>query len=179
MNILSAVSYTHLDVYKRQVIELLKEIARRLINFKLFFIAEFAAAALLSVPLAVYFSVKKKSFFVFLLFAAMGAFTLAIPVVQGALYYRTCQPFGLFIAAVALFITEIFKMCIRDSHYAGNEHVLSVAYAVHFYFQPHEIFIYEHRVFYALRENNLHIFLNVRIVKGDNHILAAQHIGGT
>lgn len=93
----------------RPVIELLKEIARRLINFKLFFIAEFAAAALLSVPLAVYFSVKKKSFFVFLLFAAMGAFTLAIPVVQGALYYRTCQPFGLFIAAVALLITEIFR----------------------------------------------------------------------
>lgn len=104
-------NHTRLNLFNRgrPVIDLLKSIAYRLLNFKLFGMAEFAAAAVVAVPTALYYSIKKKSVFVFLLFAGMGAFCLAMPVIQGQLYYRTCQTFGLFIAVIVLMVVEIFR----------------------------------------------------------------------
>lgn len=104
-------NHTRLSLFNRgkPVIDLLKGIAYRLLNFKLFSMAEFTVTAVLSVPAAVYYSVRKKSAFIFLLFAGMGAFSIFMPVIQGQLYYRTCQTFGLFIAIIVLMIMDIFR----------------------------------------------------------------------
>lgn len=104
-------NHTRLSLFNRgrPVIDLLKSIAYRLLNFKLFGMAEFAAAAVAAVPTALYYSIRKRASLYSCSFAGMGAFCLAMPVIQGQLYYRTCQTFGLFIAIIVLMVVEIFR----------------------------------------------------------------------
>lgn len=102
--------------YERQTIfsmgfpifSVLKTIAKRLLNPNLFFAIEFTVFAVISVFLAIYYTVKKKSAFLFLLFACFGFFALSVQIAQGYLYYRTCQTFNLFIACIALLLLDLF-----------------------------------------------------------------------
>lgn len=96
------------------IANVLRSIINRLLNVNLFFAIEFVIFAIISVGLAIYFSCKKKNPFIFIMFFGFGFFTLFVQIIQGYLYYRSCQTFNLFIACIALLCTEILwnkKIC--------------------------------------------------------------------
>ena len=61
-------------------------------------------------------------------------------------------------------------------HNTGNKNIFAVAYCVNFNLGTHHIFINKHRIFDILCKNNCHIFFDICLVKGDNHILTAKNI---
>ena len=63
-------------------------------------------------------------------------------------------------------------------HNAGDQEVLAVADGVHFHLGAHHVFVNEDGVFNVVGGDNLHVFLHVLVRMGNNHVLAAQYIGG-
>ena len=63
-------------------------------------------------------------------------------------------------------------------HDPGDEHVLSVAYGIHFNFLAAHILVYEHRVIYAVGSDYLHVLSDVIVGVGDYHVLPPKYIGG-
>ncbi len=64
-------------------------------------------------------------------------------------------------------------------HDAGDEDVLPVEHAVHFQLPAHQVLVDEDGVLLDSHVDDLHEVLNVAVVVGDLHALAAQHVGGT
>ena len=64
-------------------------------------------------------------------------------------------------------------------HDAGDQDILAIGNDINFYFNAHEVGVDEYGVFNALGENDAHIFFDILIVKGNDHILAPQYVGGT
>ena len=64
-------------------------------------------------------------------------------------------------------------------HDPGNEDILTVGDDVHFHFHAHEVSVDEDGVFNALSENDAHVFADIFLVEGDDHVLTAQYVGGT
>ena len=62
-------------------------------------------------------------------------------------------------------------------HDAGDEHILTIADGVHFQLDAHKVFVDEHRVFDLVGQDDAHVFFDVLVAEGDDHILSAQHIG--
>ena len=62
-------------------------------------------------------------------------------------------------------------------HNARNQDVLAVADGVDLQLGAHQVFIDQNGILDLLRQNDGHIFLDIRVVKGDDHVLAAQHVG--
>ena len=62
-------------------------------------------------------------------------------------------------------------------HNARNQDVLAVADGVDLQLGAHQVFIDQNGVLDLLRQNDRHIFLDIRVIKGDDHVLAAQHVG--
>ena len=63
-------------------------------------------------------------------------------------------------------------------HDAGDEDVLPVEHAVHLQLPAHQILVDEDGVLLDGHVDDLHEVLNVAVVVGDLHALAAQHVGG-
>ena len=63
-------------------------------------------------------------------------------------------------------------------HDAGDQDVLAVGNDVHLQLLAHEVLVHQHRVFDLAGENDLHIGPHVLIVVGDDHVLAADDVGG-
>lgn len=84
------------------VLDAVKSVVGRVFNGHLLFAMEFSFFAVCSVGLAIYFSIRKKNPFIFLLFFGMGVFSLAVQIVQGFLLFRACQTFNLYVACMAL-----------------------------------------------------------------------------
>ena len=68
--------------------------------------------------------------------------------------------------------------CPRVRYNAGDEDVLAVADGVDLELGAGKVFVDEHGIFDVLGEDDGHIFLDIGVVKGDDHILPAQHVGG-
>ena len=64
-------------------------------------------------------------------------------------------------------------------HDTRNEDILAVADSVDLDFGTLEIFIDKNRVFNVLSEDDRHVFLNVSLVEGDDHVLTAENVGRT
>ena len=64
-------------------------------------------------------------------------------------------------------------------HNTRNENILPVTDGIYLQLGTHQIFINQYRVFNPLREDDGHIFLHIIRAKGDDHVLSAQHVGGT
>ena len=63
-------------------------------------------------------------------------------------------------------------------HDAGDQDVLAVGNDVHLQLLAHEVLVHQHRVFDLAGENDLHVGPHVLIVVGDDHVLAADDVGG-
>ena len=63
-------------------------------------------------------------------------------------------------------------------HNAGDQNVLAVGDDVHLQLLAHEVLVHQHRVFDLAGEDDLHIGPHVLIVVGDDHVLAADDVGG-
>lgn len=94
-----------------------KNIIKSLLNFSLFPILEFAVFAGLSTLLALFLSIKTKRPIIMLLFILMGFFTVSVSLIQGMVFYRTCQPFNLFVACIALLLIDVMsdKKALRQA----------------------------------------------------------------
>ena len=64
-------------------------------------------------------------------------------------------------------------------HNTGDKDILSVADSVYLDLCTLKVLVDEDRVLYILREDDRHIFLNIGVVEGNDHILTAEHIGRT
>gem|GEM_PF-5991938 len=56
-------------------------------------------------------------------------------------------------------------------HNTRNKNVITITDCIYFKFCTHHILINKHRVLYILCKDDSHIFLNICLVKGNNHIL--------
>ena len=63
-------------------------------------------------------------------------------------------------------------------HDAGDQDVLAVGNDIHFQFLAHEVLVHQHRVFDLAGENDLHIGPHVLVIVSDDHVLAADDVGG-
>ena len=63
-------------------------------------------------------------------------------------------------------------------HDAGDEHVLPVEHAVHLHLPAHEVLVHQDGVLLLHLVDDAHEILDVAVVVGDLHTLAAQHVGG-
>lgn len=81
----------------------------------LFFSHEFLVAFFVFVFLGVFYTVKTRKKHISLLFLLFFLCLLSVNIVQGTLYYRSCQTFCLFIAGTALLFMQIFtdKQCSK------------------------------------------------------------------
>ena len=61
-------------------------------------------------------------------------------------------------------------------HDSRNEDVLSVTDCIDFKFNTHFVLVDEDRIFNSLGKNDLHVFLDVVIVEGNDHVLAAENV---
>ena len=64
-------------------------------------------------------------------------------------------------------------------HDAGDQDVLPVADGVHLQLHTHEIFVDKDGILNILGQNDRHVFPDILVAEGDDHILPAQHIGGS
>ena len=64
-------------------------------------------------------------------------------------------------------------------HDSGNEYVLSVTDCVNLKLRSLHVFVNQHRILNALCQNDFHVFLYVRVVESDDHVLSAKHVGRT
>ena len=63
-------------------------------------------------------------------------------------------------------------------HNAGDQDVFAVTDSVHFQFSTHQVLVDQHRILDFVAEDDVHIFSDIVVGEGDNHVLAAQHIAG-
>ena len=71
----------------------------------------------------------------------------------------------------------MYARTLNVLHDAGDQYVRTVANSVHFQFTAHEIFIAQNGVFNALREDDIHIAIDVVGRERDGHVLSADDIG--
>ena len=65
-------------------------------------------------------------------------------------------------------------------HDAGDQEVFAVADGVHLALGTHDVLIQQHRVIHVnVLGDNAHVLDDIRLVVGHDHVLTAQHIGGT
>ena len=64
-------------------------------------------------------------------------------------------------------------------HDTGDKDILAVTDGVNLDFGALEIFIDKDRIFNVLSEDDSHVFLDVSLVKRDDHVLAAENVGRT
>ena len=65
-------------------------------------------------------------------------------------------------------------------HDAGDQEVFAVADGVHLALGTHDVLIQQHRVIHVnVLGDNTHVLDDIRLVVGHDHVLTAQHIGGT
>ena len=63
-------------------------------------------------------------------------------------------------------------------HDTGNQDVLPVADGVHLQLGPHQVLVDEDGILNPLPQDDLHVFPDIVLPKGDDHVLPAQDIGG-
>ena len=63
-------------------------------------------------------------------------------------------------------------------HDAGDEDVLAVGDDVHLQLLAHEVLVHQHGVLDLAGEDDLHVSPHVLVVVGDDHVLAADDVGG-
>ena len=61
-------------------------------------------------------------------------------------------------------------------HNARYQNILAVTDSVNFQLHALQIFVDKHQIIHILLQNNRHIFTNISLRKGNNHILAAQNV---
>ena len=64
-------------------------------------------------------------------------------------------------------------------HDSWDEYVLSVTDCVNLKLGSLHVFVNQHRILNALCQNDFHVFLYVRVVESDDHVLSAKHVGRT
>ena len=63
-------------------------------------------------------------------------------------------------------------------HDAGDQVVMAVADGVYLHLGAHHVLIDEHGVFQPAGGDDLHVLHHILLRMGDDHVLAAQHVGG-
>ena len=61
-------------------------------------------------------------------------------------------------------------------HDSGDEDVLSVTDCIYFKFNTHLVLVNQNWIFDSLCKNDLHVFLDVVIVEGNDHVLSAENV---
>ena len=62
-------------------------------------------------------------------------------------------------------------------HDSRNEDVLTVTDCIDFKLGSHHVLVDEYRIFNPLPQDNLHVFLYIILIEGDDHVLTAEDIG--
>ena len=63
-------------------------------------------------------------------------------------------------------------------HDAGDQDVLAVGNDVHLQLLAHEVLVHQHRVFDLAGKDDLHVSPHVLVIVSDDHVLAADDVGG-
>ena len=64
-------------------------------------------------------------------------------------------------------------------HDAGDQDIRSIADSIDLKLGPHHVLVDQNRVFDILGKDNIHIFVDIFFVKGDDHVLSPQDVGGS
>ena len=64
-------------------------------------------------------------------------------------------------------------------HNSGNQDILPVADCIDLQLGPHQVFVDQDGIFYFVFKDNLHIFMDIRIMIRYDHVLAAEYIAWT
>ena len=75
-------------------------------------------------------------------------------------------------------IPAVYTRALDVLHDAGNEHILAVGDHVHFQLGTHHVFVHQHRVLNAARQNPPHIAPQMLLVVHDGHVLPADDVRG-
>ena len=63
-------------------------------------------------------------------------------------------------------------------HDAGDQDVLAVAHGVHLDLRAHQVLVDEDRAVDAARQDDVHVADDLLRLKGDDHVLSAEHVAG-
>ena len=73
-------------------------------------------------------------------------------------------------------VTGVDSRSLDVLHDARNQYVVTVVDSVYFDLSSLDVLVDQDRVFDALREDDVHVFLNVIVVESDGHVLTAKDV---
>ena len=76
-------------------------------------------------------------------------------------------------------VTGMDAGALNMFHNSGNQDILPVADCIDLQLGPHQVFVDQDGIFYFVFKDNLHIFMDIRILIRYDHVLAAEYIAWT